>query len=196
MISRRKFMGTSLAGTLVGGAALAGCANAASPRTIAPEFERYQDKVRAPFGNHVPASIVNYTKVAPNVALAGRLLEGGLEATVALGFRLIIDLRQLTEDGVAEEAAAAPGLGITYVSSPMGPGAPSEDQLTAFTALISDPDNYPILAHCASSNRAGAIWALHRARSGVDPLTALEEGRTGGMTSRETMVREVLGLPA
>ncbi len=196
MISRRKFMGASVAGTLAGGIALSGCASAAEPRTIAPEFERYEGKARAPFGNEVPPSIINYTKVAPNVGLAGRLVEGGLEAVVALGFKLIIDLRQPTEDGVAEEAAAAPGLGVSYLNMAMGPGAPSEEQVAAFSALISDPENYPILTHCASSNRAGAIWALHRAAAGVDPITAIEEGRAGGMTSRESVVREMLGLPA
>ncbi len=196
MISRRKFMGASVAGGLGAAFALAGAAQASEARTIAPEFERIRGQAPAPFGNNVPASIVNYTKVAPNVALAGRLLEGGLEAAVGLGFKLIIDLRQPAEEGVAEEAAAAPGLGIAYVSSPMGAPAPGEDQLNQFTALISDPANYPILAHCASSNRAGAIWALHRVRSGVDPITAIEEGRNGGMTRKEAMVREMLGLPA
>ncbi len=189
-------MGASAAGTLAGALALGGCANAAAPRTIAPEFGRYRDKTRAPFGSQVPASIVNYTKIAPNVGLAGRLTEGGLEATVALGFKLIIDLRQPDEDGVAEEVAAIPGLGIPYVNIPMGPGAPSDEQVSQFSAFISDPAHYPILAHCQSSNRSGAIWALHRAAAGVDPVTALEEGLAGGMTRRETVVREILGLPA
>jgi uncharacterized protein (TIGR01244 family) len=75
--------------------------------------------------------------------------------------------------------------------------APTPEQVAAFAKVVEDPSTYPILLHCHSSNRVGAMWALYRAAAGVPAEIAIQEGRTVGMkSSREGAVREQLGLPS
>lgn len=150
----------------------------------------------APFGGAVSPDIVNYSRAAPYVGIAGRLNGNGVAEAKELGFKLLIDLRRPEEDGVSEEVAAAQELGIAYVNVPLAKDQSAWDQVTEVERLLENQDNYPILLHCGSANRAGAVWALYRHRQGVPALIAIEEGLAVGLKSREAQVRELLGLPA
>ncbi len=178
-------------------AGLSACVSAppAPSRSIAGPFAAAEGIARAPFGDAVSRAIVNYARPAPYVGTAGKLKGDGVAEAKALGFRLIIDLRRPSEDGVAEEKAEAAALGVAYENIPLAADASAWDQVAAVEAALSDPANYPVLLHCGSANRAGAVWALYRSRQGVDAVTAVEEGRAIGLTSREAMVRDLLGLP-
>lgn len=113
----------------------------------------------------------------------------------ALGFKTVINLLSAKE-GEAKEAASAKAAGLNYINLPVTELAPVADQVAAFTRLVQDPSNYPILLHCESSNRVGALWALYRAGTGVPAEIAIQEGRTVGLKpSREKAVREILKLP-
>lgn len=149
----------------------------------------------APFGDKVGAAAVNYNRATPNVATAGQLGEGGVEALKALGFKTIVDLRG-PEEGVAQEEAAVTAAGLRYVNIPVTAKAPAAAQVAPFAAVIEDPLNWPVLVHCVSANRVGTMWALYRATKGVPGEVAMEEGRAIGMkASRETALRAQLGLP-
>lgn len=150
--------------------------------------------MQAPFGGVVTSAIANYNRVSPYIANAGLLLEGGLEEAQRLGFKLVIDLRAADEKGVDEEQALANKLGIKYSIIPVATRAPEWDQIDEFIKLIHQPANYPVLVHCVSSNRSGAIWAMYRAQMGVPPSIAIEEGRAAGLESREKAVRIQLNL--
>ena len=50
----------------------------------------------------------------------------------------------------------------------------------------------PVLVHCASGNRAGALLALVQARDGAPVDQALQLGRDAGMTSLEAPTRALL----
>lgn len=150
--------------------------------------------IEAPYGGQVSADIINYTRAAPYVGIAGKLQGDGVAEAQRLGFKLIIDLRAPQEDGVTEEIAEAARLGIAYQNIPLAKDGTAWDQVTDITAALSQRSNYPVLVHCASANRAGAVWALYRANQGVPALIAIEEGRAAGLTSREAQVREVLEL--
>ena len=163
-------------------------------RTIDGPFVLVEDRTGAPFGGAVSANIVNYTRAAPYVGTAGKLNGDGVAEAKALGFKLIIDLRRPDEDGVEQEQAAVQSVGIAYQNIPLAPDASAWEQVSAVEAALADSANYPVLLHCGSANRAGAVWALYRHRQGVDALTAIEEGRAVGLTSREEMVRDLLGF--
>jgi len=183
MINRR-----SLVASVIGAAAMSGAAQARQPANAKPlsaPFRWREGAQEAPFGGAVSPAIVNYNRVAPYVANGGLLLKGGLEEAQQLGFKLIIDLRRPDENGVEEEGRAARRLGIAYRNIPFLPGEKAWASVSEYGAAIEDDENYPILAHCVSSNRSGAIWALCRARQGVPPLIAIEEGRAAGLKSRE-----------
>lgn len=152
-------------------------------------------EAQAPFGDKVSAALKNYNRASPMIGSAGVLGEGGVAEAKALGFAAILDLRT-AEEGAAEEEATAKSVGIPYYNIAVATKSPTDDQVTAFAAIIEDAENLPILVHCESANRVGAMWALYRAGKGVPAEIAVEEGRTLGLKpSREVAVRERLGLP-
>ena len=158
-------------------------------------FANHDDDIaQAPFGGEVSRAIGQYNRVSPYIANAGLLHKGGLEEAQRLGFKLVVDLRGTKERGVSNEMKLAERLGIRRINIPVVERAPEWNQVDELAALIHDPANYPMLIHCVSSNRSGAIWSLYRARVGVSPHTAIEEGRTAGLTSREPAVRQMLDL--
>lgn len=179
------------------GLSLSGCVPEPAPTRdgISAPFQMTDGASTAPFGGAVSPDIVNYTRAAPYVGTAGKLTGDGVEEAKRLGFKLIIDLRRPEEDGVAEEQAKAAELGLAYLNLPLAADETAWDQVRAVETALADAANYPVLLHCGSANRAGAVWALYRYKQGVSAVTALEEGLATGLTSREKQVRELLNLP-
>ncbi|MEM9234864.1 MAG: sulfur transferase domain-containing protein [Pseudomonadota bacterium] len=165
---------------------------AAAPEVSVP-YQWQEDVIQAPTGDAGVAFVRNYVRVTPYIAVGGRLSDDGVDRAKDVGFNMIIDLRQPDEQGVAEEEARAAELGVAYrrLSMPRE-AAEVEAFMPDLIAALENADNYPILLHCASGNRAGGAWALYRGMKGVPAVIAIEEGRAAGMRSREAVVREVL----
>jgi|TARA_Y100000310_G_scaffold277758_2_gene295763 uncharacterized protein (TIGR01244 family) len=145
---------------------------------------------QVPFGDRVGDSVVNYNRTTPNIATSGTVREGGLQKLQSLGFRSILDLRTQPE-GTDRERQAASDLGFSYRNIAIAREAPTQQQLTQFSRWVENADHYPLLIHCASANRVGALWAMYRITRGVPLTEALLEGRTIGMQpSREVQVRD------
>ncbi len=149
----------------------------------------------APFGDKVSAAITYYNRASPMIGTAGLLLEGGVVEAKKLGFKTIVNLLTAKE-GAELEREKAKEVGINYINIPVSTRAPTDEQVRAFAKIVENPDNYPILVHCETANRVGAMWALYRASKGVPAMIAVEEGRAIGLKpSREKAVRARLGLP-
>ncbi len=149
---------------------------------------------QVPFGDAVTSALTNYNRTTPGIATGGLLKDGALEELKDLGFTAIVDLRS-PEEGIAEEQAGAKALGLKYFNIPVSANTPTEEQVAVFAAIVEDESNLPIMVHCVSANRAGAMWSLYRAAKGVPHEIAIEEGRTVGLKpSRENAVRAVLGM--
>ncbi len=143
----------------------------------------------APFGDKVGASVTNYDRIAPTVGTGGLLREGAVDRLKALGFKTIVDLRA-PEEGIQGEKASAEAAGLNYINLPITAQAPSQSQVEAFAGIVDDPRNWPVLVHCHTGNRVGAMWALYRVGKGVPFVTAIEEGRTVGLQeTREKAVK-------
>ncbi|MGN6520020.1 MAG: beta-lactamase hydrolase domain-containing protein [Dokdonella sp.] len=115
----------------------------------------------------------------------------------AAGGGVVIDLRGPDEARSFDEAALAAELGLRYVNLPVSGAAdltPARaESLHAALAAASGP----VLLHCASGNRAGALLALEAARyEGLDAEAAIALGRSVGLKSLEPAVRERLGAQA
>lgn len=144
--------------------------------------------VLMPAGGQVPESadadaIRNYTRVRPDLAAAGQPSAEALEHLGEMGFRSVINLRTPGEAGVADEAGMVEAQGLRYVSVPVSPDTFSSDDVDAVAAVLRDPEAAPVLLHCASSNRVGAVIAVLAAREGRDLDEALEAGRDAGLRS-------------
>lgn len=133
---------------------------------------------RTPFGHQV-STVHNYYRISTQVATSGLIGDGGAQLLAAHNFKTIIDLRTANE-GTDEEKALVDAAGMTYINIPMTVAGISAEQLARFTKAI-ETAQMPVLIHCGSGNRAGAMWASYQISKGVDPEAALEESRKIGM---------------
>lgn len=144
---------------------------------------------RIPFGHQV-GTVQNYNRAAPQIATSGLIGDGGAPLLASHGFKTVIDMRTVNE-GTREEKALVEGAGMVYINIPMTVANISNEHLEAFTNAIERSPK-PILVHCGSGNRAGAIWASYLISKGTDPEEALAEGRKAGMRPpMEEKVKEV-----
>ncbi|MFN0057624.1 MAG: beta-lactamase hydrolase domain-containing protein [Planctomycetota bacterium] len=118
-----------------------------------------------------------------DVYLASQPAAADFEQAAANGIRTILNLREDGEVTEFDEPALIAKLRMNYVSLPFkGPGALSDEILDRARALLRDREKRPILIHCSSGNRVGAIWFAHRSLdAGLSWEAALEEARTVGL---------------
>lgn len=122
--------------------------------------------------------IKNYNRATKFIATSGSIEEGGLPILRKFGFKTIIDLRT-EEEGSDDERKAVAWAGMHYINIPVTGDGIDAQQLEAFTKAIKSAK--PILVHCASGNRAGAMWASYQISQGVELEKAMKEGRKAGM---------------
>ena len=134
----------------------------------------------------------------PNL-VGSKVLSGGQPSAADLarlkekGFGTIINLRTESEDMGFDEATEAETLGLNYVSIPISTG----DGLTVENAtklrMVLGQSKAPVLVHCGSGNRVGALFAIGAYLIDEKSLeSAISEGRAAGLTRLEPKVRDIL----
>jgi len=78
-----------------------------------------------------------------------------------------------------DRKAAAKEAGINFIHLPFNAAAPDPMLVDNFLKAVTDPRNQPAFIHCASANRAAALWMIKRVerqvqfwftpRGGTDP---------------------------
>jgi uncharacterized protein (TIGR01244 family) len=108
--------------------------------------------------------ITNFAQVETTVACAGVITPTSVAGIKKMGFASIIDLQQASEKGVDidAEAAAAKAAGITFVHLPLNGAMPDPAVADRFLKTITEPGTQPAFIHCASGNRAAAMWLIKR----------------------------------
>jgi uncharacterized protein (TIGR01244 family) len=159
-------------GTLLAVAAVAACTS--TPRIVVPDL---------PYAA-VPA---------PGIVSAGRLSASDVASLRADGIRGVIDLTPDAETPGFDEARAVDAEGLAYANLPLrGPADLTRENVWRFDELLAAAPR-PLLVHCASSNRVGAMAALRAAWiEGRSTEDALAIGRTWGLKGLEPAVRERL----
>ena len=144
-----------------------------------------------------PASLVrNGMMPFEGVLTGGQPTDEQLAALRDAGYRTVINLRMPNEPGTGDEPETVAALGMTYVSIPLSGAADLTDENAAALAAALDEAARPVLLHCASGNRVGALLALKAFRlDGASAEEALEIGRGAGMTRLEGSVRQLLESP-
>ena len=132
------------------------------------------------------AGVTNFRQVRSTVACAGATTPESMRAVKDMGFVSVVNLRQPTENGanVDAESAAAQTAGLRYIHIPMNGASPDPAVLDRFLEAARTPANHPMFVHCASGNRAAAVWLVKRVL--VDRWTvdrASEEAAALGLTS-------------
>jgi uncharacterized protein (TIGR01244 family) len=101
-----------------------------------------------------------------------------------MGFKTILNLRPDAEAAiVGKEKAAVEAQGLRYVSVPVTAGSFSADDVEAVRRVLDDESAAPVLLHCASANRVGAIWGVIQRRRGHSRADAEADARRIGLSS-------------
>ena len=138
--------------------------------------------------------VVELGTVSPvdGVTSAGQPDKAALEVFADVGYATIIDLRGANENRGFEEAAVVEELGMHYVALPIeSKDAISFENARKLDALLEEYPG-PVLVHCGSGNRVGALLALRASLDGADDESALATGLDGGLTGLEEVVKERL----
>jgi len=115
-----------------------------------------------------------------------------LEIVKDAGFVAVIDLRSAEEDRGLDEARAIESLGMSYVLLPIAEAEDiSFENAKALDEILARFDG-PVLVHCASGNRVGALFALRASLAGDSDKEALLAGKAAGLTRLEPVVKKRL----
>lgn len=129
----------------------------------------------------------NFAHVETTVACAGATTPAALAGIKKMGFASVINLRLANEPGadIEAEAAAAKTAEINFVHLPFNGAMPDPAVADQFMKIITTPGNQPAFIHCASGNRAAAMWMIKRVLIDKwDNDRALEEASQLGLTSQ------------
>jgi uncharacterized protein (TIGR01244 family) len=132
------------------------------------------------------AGVTNFARLESTIACAGATTPAGVAEVRKLGYKTIINLRQASEAGaeVDAEAVAAKTEGVKYFHLPVNSASPDPAIVDQFLSAVGDPANQPVFVHCASGNRAAALWMIKRlVVDGWDADRASTEATALGLTS-------------
>ena len=130
--------------------------------------------------------IRNLSRLETTVACAGATEVEAIPNVKRMGFVSMINLRQATEPGanVPQAEAAAKAAGLKYIHIPMDAAAPDAAVADRFLDAIKQPGNQPAYIHCASANRAAAMWFIKRVQiDRWESDRAMKEAESLGLTS-------------
>ena len=167
---RRLFLALLLAGPIA-------CAGDASTDTLKVDLDK----------------VVQQGRVSPvdGITSAGQPDEAAFGVFSNNGYVAVIDMRTPGENRGLDEPATVAAMGMDYVAFPIDSGDITLDKARELDALLAQYAE-PVLVHCASANRVGALLALREFLASGDAEKALQTGKDGGMTRLEGEVRKVL----
>jgi len=115
-----------------------------------------------------------------------------LEIVKDAGFVAVVDLRSDEEDRGMDEVRAVESLGMSYVLLPIDDAdAVNFENARALDLILARFDG-PVLVHCASGNRVGALFALRASLAGESDEESLLVGKAAGLTRLEPVVKKRL----
>lgn len=131
------------------------------------------------------AQLMNRMEPLPGLTTSGQPDEAALEEIAGEGYTAVIDLRGPEEDRGLDEAQAVEALGMSYIPLPVaGLEEISYPNANALDEILKDIEG-PVLVHCGSGNRVGALLALRARLTGASVEDAMALGEAGGMTRAE-----------
>ena len=108
-----------------------------------------------------------------------------LQVLAEEGYRTVIDLRPPGEPRGYDEVEAAKANGLTYVNIPVTLESLDQATIDRFLETLEKAEK-PVLLHCATANRVGALWYAYLVeKKGTPPAEALEKSRAIGLKHPE-----------
>ena len=130
------------------------------------------------------AQVLNLRETQENVVAGGQPSEEQFQIIAQSGVRHVINLRPHEEQDF-DEAEVVRSLNMEYHSIPVAGGAGvTRENAQALYDLLEELNGEPVIIHCASGNRVGALIALSSQQNqGMDAASALAEGQRWGLSS-------------
>lgn len=119
--------------------------------------------------HEVAPGLANAGQPLPDVATAGQPEGRHFGRLAEAGYRTVIDLRAPEEDRLLNEPEVIGRAGMEYVSLPVGHEDIGDGTFDRFRELMADRERRPVLVHCSSANRVGAL---------LIPYLVLDEGKS------------------
>lgn len=137
-----------------------------------------------------PELLPNAHQPLPQVTTGGAPSEAQLRLAQAEGYKTVISLLPQTQPEADETRA----LGMSFVSIPVaGAQDLTEDNARKLADAMDGADAKPLLLHCASGNRAGALLALKAFYvDHATPEAAIALGEAAGLASLRPQVEAVM----
>jgi uncharacterized protein (TIGR01244 family) len=135
----------------------------------------------------------NLMRPQESVFTSGQPSREELQAMALAGIKHIINMRPNSEMDW-DEAEYVLSLGMSYAELPIASAADlTVSNAEALDTLLEEAQNEPVLLHCASGNRIGALIAVREAKlKNQDVEQAIDTGKQWGLTKLEPQVRELL----
>lgn len=128
--------------------------------------------------------------VRDGILLAGQPSAEAFAQASRDGLRTVIDLRREEETPDLDERGLVEELGMTYVQRQVGRPDDLTPELFAELRTLLANSKKPLLLHCASSNRVGAVWLVYRAtEGGLTIEEATLEAQAVGLSSKALQER-------
>jgi uncharacterized protein (TIGR01244 family) len=183
----------SLMAAGIGFALLSGCTRAA---TESGEVEMAAEEHRAITTERLePYECGTITRLHTmgGVFLASQPQPSDIEQAKKGGVKSVINLRHREENTDFDEQAVVADLGLNYYNLPWNGPDELNDQIFDDSRKLLNTVERPILLHCSSANRVGAVWIPWRVLDGgADIEEAVAEAKVIGLKSPdyETKARD------
>lgn len=125
---------------------------------------------------------VKQLHVLGDVYLAGQPSADDFQEFKKRGVKSVLNLRTKDEMDF-DEAKTLKSLGLEYHHVPIAsPDSLTDENFDKLRKLLNEKDQRPLILHCASANRVGAVWLAHRVLDGgLTYDEALVEAKTVGL---------------
>lgn len=142
-------------------------------------------------------ALPNLREPRPGVYSCGQPSPEQLRELKDSGITTIVDLRGSGEN-CWDERAVVEDLGMRYHRiSVVGPEDISEENAQRLDEILDDVSAQPVLIHCGSGNRVGALYALKAYHCDkYEGEEAVAAGRDAGLTQLEPLVHQRIQGPA
>ncbi|MCA9283187.1 MAG: hypothetical protein KDA30_14230 [Phycisphaerales bacterium] len=129
------------------------------------------------------------------VFLASKPAASDLEQAKKGGVKTVVNMMHADEQAGFDEGAFVRGLGLAYENPAWNGDAELTDAMIERNLDLLRNAERPMLVHCSSANRVGAIWYAYRALDGgLSDADALAEAKVVGLKSPgyEQIVRDYI----